>query len=153
MMQDFVTAVEEELEDGEEAEVESVTFKHDEREVTFFKPSTGQMALMMSMGGREMDLKTAGNFIALFLEMADDDSQRYFQTRLLERPQPGKPVFDLASEGGIYDIFEKLGEHWGGKKSKQPSDYRKPRSGTGKRSTATTPVRARTSSRSRSAGS
>lgn len=152
-MQDFVTAVEEELEEGEEAEVPSVTFKHDDREVTFFKPSSGQMALMMSMGGREMDLATAGNFIALFLEMADEDSQRYFQTRLLERPKPGQKVFDLASKGGIYDIFEKLGEHWGGKKSKQPSDYQSPRRATGKASTGTTPVRARTSSRSRSAGS
>lgn len=152
-MQDFVTAVEEELEEGEEAEVPSVTFKHDDREVTFYKPSTGQMALMMSMGGREMDLKTAGNFIALFLEMADEDSQRYFQTRLLSRPVPGEPVFDLASQGGIYDIFEKLGEHWGGKKSKSPSDYQPPRRATGKRSTVTTPARARTSSRSRSTDS
>lgn len=152
-MQDFVTAVEEELEEGEEAEVPSVTFKHDEREVTFFKPSTGQMALMMSMGGREMDLKTAGNFIALFLEMADDETQRYFQTRLLERPKPGQKVFDLASQGGIYDIFEKLGEHWGGKKSKSPSDYQSPRRATGKASTAPTRARASTSSRSRSADS
>jgi hypothetical protein len=152
-VRDFTTAVEEELEEGEEAETPTVTFQHDEREVTFYKPSTGQMALMMSMGGREMDLKTAGNFIALFLEMADDETQRYFQTRLLERPKPGQKVFDLASEGGIYDIFEALGEHWGGKKSKQPSDFQSPRRATGKRSTATTPVRARTSSRSRSADS
>lgn len=150
-MQDFVTAVNEDEVEGDEPE--SVTFTHDEREVTFYKPTTGQMALMMSMGGREMDLKTAGNFIALFLEMADEDSQRYFQTRLLERPIPGKPVFDLGSQGGIYDIFEKLGEHWGGKKSKQPSDYRKPQSGTGRASTGTTRVRAKTSSGSRSRGS
>lgn len=150
-MQDFVTAVrdEDEVEDGDE----SVTFTHDDREVTFFKPSTGQMALMMSMGGRDMDLKTAGNFIALFIEMADEDSQRYFQSRLLERPGKGKKVFDLGSPGGIYDIFEKLGEHWGGKKSKQPSDYARPQSSTGRASTATTRAKAPTRSRSRSTGS
>lgn len=150
-MQDFVTAVNEDEVEGDEPE--SVTFMHDEREVTFYKPTTGQMALMMSMGGRDMDLKTAGNFIALFLEMADEDSQRYFQTRLLTRPEPGQPVFDLGSQGGVYDIFEKLGEHWGGKKSKQPSDYAKPQRATGKASTATTRAKRSTSSRSRSTGS
>lgn len=150
-MQEFVTAVSEDDEDLDEPQ--SVTFLHDGREVTFFKPSTGQLALMMSMGGREMDLKTAGNFIALFIEMADEESQRYFQTRLLTRPEPGQPVFDLASPGGVYDIFEKLGEHWGGKKSKQPSDYAKPQRATGRASTGTTRAKGSTRSRSRSTDS
>lgn len=147
-MKEFLTAAAEDL--GEVTDEEPIVFKHDGREVTFFVPSTGQQAIMLSMGGRDMDPKAAGTFISLFFEMMDADTQRYFQTRLMDREDR---AFDLDTEGGVFDIFEHVSEQWSGKAKKQPSDYQKSQSTTGRASTANTRVRASTSSRSRSRAS
>lgn len=147
-MKEFITAAQEDL--GEVDENDIIAFKHDGRDVTFFVPSTGQQAIMLSMGGRDMGTKAAGTFISLFFEMMDDDTQRYFQTRLMDREDK---AFDLDTEGGVFDLFEYITEQWSGKAKKQPSDYQKPQSTTGRASTASTRVRASTSSRSRSRAS
>lgn len=146
-MREFVTAAKDTI--GEVDEDDAIVFKHDNREITFFQPSSGQQAMMLSMGGREMDLKAAGVFIQLFFEMADDDTQRYLQTRLMDR----KDTFDLNSDGGIFDLWEALTEEWSARPTKEPSDFQSPRRATGKASTGSSRVRASTSSRSRSAGS
>lgn len=147
-MKEFITAARENL--GEVNEDDIIAFKHDGREVVFFVPSTGQQAIMLAMGGRDMDKKTAGSFIHLFFEMMDHDTQRYFNTRLMDREDTG---FDLDTDAGVFDIFEYLTEQWSGKAKKQPSDYLKPQSTTGRELTANTRVRASTSSRSRSTDS
>lgn len=147
-MKEFITAAQEDI--GEVDENDIITFKHDGREVTFFVPSTGQQAIMLAMGGRDMDRKAAGSFIHLFFEMADDATQRYLKTRLLDREDTG---FDLDTDGGLFDIFEYISEQWSGKAKKQPSDYQKPRSATGRASTGSTRAVASTSSRSRSRAS
>lgn len=146
-MKEFITDAIEDI--GVVDEEDVIEFKHDGRDVTFYVPSTGQQAIMLSMGGRGMDTKAAGTFIALFFEMADDETQRYFNTRLMDRKDP----FDLRGNGGIFDIFDHLTEQWSGKAKKQPADYQKPRSATGRASTARTRVKASTSSRSRSQSS
>lgn len=143
-MKEFLTAARDTI--GEVDEDKVLTFKHDERECIFYEPSAGQQAILLSMARRDMDPKSAGTFIALFFEMMDDDTQRYFETRLMDR----KDTFDLNSEGGIFDIWEWLAEQWSARPTKQPSDYQPPRRATGRASTATTPARASTSSRSRS---
>lgn len=147
-MKEFITAAQEDL--GEVDENDVIEFKHDGRDVRFFVPSTGQQAIMLSMGGRDMDTRAAGTFISLFFEMADDESQRYFQTRLMDRDDR---AFDLDTDGGIFDIFDYLTEQWSGKAKKQPSDYQKPQQETGRASTARTRAKASTSSRSRSRAS
>jgi hypothetical protein len=147
-VKEFITAARDDL--GEVDEDDVIEFKHDGREVRFFVPSTGQQAIMLSMGGRDMDAKAAGTFIALFFEMADHDTQRYLQTRLMDRDDKG---FDLDTEGGVFDLFEYISEQWSGKAKKQPSDYQKPQSTTGRALTASTRVKASTSSRSRSRAS
>lgn len=146
-MKDFVTAAKDDL--GEVNEDDVIAFKHDGREVVFFVPSTGQQAIMLSMGGRDMDPKVAGTFIHLFFEMMDDETQRYFNTRLMDRNDP----FDLDTEGGVFDIFDAISKEWSGKAKKQPSDYQKPQSTTGRASTGSSRVRASTSSHSRSRAS
>lgn len=143
-MKEFVTAAKSTL--GEVDEDDVITFKHDGREVTFFVPSTGQQAIMLSMGGRDMDPKAAGTFIHLFFEMMDHDTQRYFNTRLLDR----EDTFDLDTEGGVFDIFEHITEQWSGKATRKPSDYLAPQRKTGGASKAPTRVRASRSSASRS---
>ena len=147
-MKEFITAAADDL--GEVNEDDIIQFKHDGREVTFYVPSTGQQAIMLSMARRDMDVKAAGTFISLFFEMMDDETQRYFQTRLMDREDKG---FDLDTEGGIFDLFDYLKEQWSGKAKKQPRDYQKSQSTTGRASTGRTRARASTSSRTRSTAS
>lgn len=143
-MREFVTAAQRgDTRDDEEP----ITFLHDQREVTFYKPSSGQFMLMSSLGVGDMDPRSVGTFIALFMELMEEDTQRYFESRLLDRHD----TFDIDSEGGIFDIWEYLAEEWSARPTKEPSDYQPPQRATGKRSTA--PSRAKagsTSSRSRS---
>lgn len=146
-MKEFYTAVKDDI---GVVDVESqVRMKHDDTEIVFNKPSNGQFALMLSMGGRKMTPAMAGNFIALFIELADEDTQRYLQSRLLD----ARDTFDLDGEGGIFDLWEALTEEWSGRPTKQPSDFQPPRRATGRSSTAPSRAKGSTSSRSRSTGS
>jgi hypothetical protein len=145
-MKEFFTAAQDTANEVDPDSI--VTFKHDGRDVTFYQPSDGQLVIMLSLGRRDMDKKAAGTFISLFFELMDEETQRYFENRLLDR----NDTFDLSGEGGIFDIWEELVKEWsGGKATKQPSDYQPSRRKTGAASTA--PTRRSTSSRSRSAAS
>jgi hypothetical protein len=142
-LKEFVTAAQDDL--GTVDPEDAITFKHNGREVTFYKPSDGQQAIMLAMGGRDMGPKAAGTFIQLFIELGDDETQRYFQDLLLTRGSG----FDLKNEGGLFDIWEYLVEQWSGKATKQPSDFQSPRRATGRASTGSTRAKASTSSGSR----
>ena len=144
-MKEFVTAVREENAPAVDIDDE-IKFKHDGREVTFLKPSLGQLTIMMNMGRRDLDIKELGTFVALFFELMDDETQRHFQTRLMDR----KDTFDLDGEGGIFEIWETLIEEWSGRPTKKPTDYVAPRRSTGGRSTGTSRAKGSTSSASRS---
>lgn len=147
-MKEFVTAASEDI--GEVNEEDVITFLHDGREVTFFVPSTGQQAIMLAMGRRDMDTRAAGTFISLFFEMADDETQRYLETRLMDREDK---AFDLDTEGGLFDLFDYISSQWSPKAPKRPDDYRKSQSTTGTASKARTRVKASTSSTTRSRAS
>lgn len=146
-MKDFIAAVKDE--DDLEVEEDGTSFKHWDTDVTFFQPSEGQMLMMLSMGGRSMSKKQIGNFIHLFIELGDDDTQRYFQDLLMDR----KSGFTVTGDGGLFDIWEELVEEWSGKDSEKPSDSPAPRRATGRASTASTRAKGSTSSRSRSTAS
>jgi hypothetical protein len=131
---------------------DAITFKHWGKEVTFHKPSEGQEMLMLSMGGADMKREAVGTFIQIFLGLADDDSRQYFLGLMADR----KSGFRIGNgpgeegEGTLIDIWRDLMEEWSGKDSKKPSASRASRSGTGASSTARSPRRASTSSKSRS---
>lgn len=145
-MKEFLTAAADDI--GEVDEEDVIVFKHDGREVTFFVPSTGQQAIMLAMGRRgDMDPRAAGTFISLFFEMADEDTQRYFESRLMDR---NDKAFDLDTEGGMFDVFDYISSQWSPKAPKQPADYQKSQSTTGSESKAPTRARASSSSRTRS---
>jgi hypothetical protein len=146
-MKEFVTAAADTL--GEVDEESKITFRHDGRDITFFEPSTGQQAIMLAMGGRAMNTKTMGMFIQLFFEMAEDDTARYLQSRLLDR----NDTFDIQGEGGMFDLFEALTEEWSARPTREPSDSPSPRRANGRASTGTTRAKASTSSGSRSRAS
>lgn len=144
-MKEFYTAAKDTI--GEGSEDDLIVFLHDGEEVTFYQPSSGQLAIMLSIvEGTKLDPKNAGAFIQLFFEMMDDETQRYFRGRLMDR----KDTFDLDSEGGMFEIFNHLSEEWSARPTKQPSDYQQSQRATGRKSTATTRVKASTSSGSRS---
>ena len=147
-MKEFITAAADTL--GEVNDEDVIEFKLDDRVCTFYTPSVGQQAIMLAMGRRDtMDPRAAGTFISLFFEMADDETQRHLETRLMDR----RDTFDLDSEGGIFDIFDHISSQWSPKAPKRPADYQKSQSTTGRGSTAPTRARASTSSRSRSTAS
>lgn len=152
-MKAFVTAAR--AQKVEENEDEAIVFKHDEREVKFYQPSIGQQAIMMQLASSDMSPGNSGktgpaaDFIALFFEMMDTDTQKYFKSRLLDRHD----TFDIDGEGGMLEIFEELMEEWSARPTKSASGSRASRSKTGKQSTAPTRAKASTSSRSRSTAS
>lgn len=145
-MREFVTAVKAE----EEEEPEALTFMHDGREVTFYQPGSGQLAVMatISTSGTK-DAESARTILTFFFSVMGDETREYFQDRLMDR----KDNFELETEGGVLDIFEFLMEEWSGKASKQPSDYQQPRKQTGRTSTGNTRAKASGSSASRSRAS
>ena len=143
-MKEFVTRYKDELENEEFVDDgEFITFMHDDTEVLFYEPNAAQMTVMLGMRNRiQEDLETAETLITFMFEIMDRETKRYFQNRLLTREDP----FGLESEGGLLEIFEWLSEEWSGKAIKQPSDYQKPRSQTGRSSTGSSRAKASTSS-------
>lgn len=148
-MKEFYTAAKDTL--GDVTEDDLIVFKHDDTEVTFFQPSSGQLAIMSNiMQGSKNDPTLAGNFIQLFFAMMEEEETLpYFRNRLMDR----KDTFDLDGDGGMFDIFAELVKEWSGRPTKQPSDYQPPRRATGRASTATTRAKGSTSSTSRSRAS
>lgn len=140
-LKEFITAAREDFHPEDD---ESTTFTHDGREVTFYRPTTSQIALIAAYSqASEFDM--AGGYLATFFGLCEDDTRRYFYGRLMDRNDP----FDIDGPGGVNEIMESLLEEWSGRPTKRPSDYQRPRSGTGTRSTATTRAKASTSSASR----
>lgn len=145
-MQEFVTAAR----DTFEAEPQSeITFMHDDREVTFFEPASGQLAIMMAFGRGKITPMQASTFITLFFSMMDDETKMYFEDRLLDPKDP----FDLDTQGGVFDLWEGLTKEWSARPTREPSDYQPPQRATGRASTASTRAKASTSSPSRSRAS
>lgn len=152
-MKEFVTAALEDVEEQDQVTLpDTLTVKYDGREVTFVKPTTGQLALMMTMGSQDLNIEQLGNFISLFLAICDDETRRYFSGRLLDRNDKFSDSF--IEEGGIFELWEFVVKEWSARPIKKPSDYARPQRSTGRKSTAgTTRAPARVSSASRSRGS
>lgn len=149
-MREFVTAAMKEGEDYRH-EQDSITFTHDEREVTFFEPSSAQAALMASVrASREVGLREVQILMNFFFGLMDEQTSDYFEGRMMD---PRDPLADLDAEGGMNDILDFLFEEWSGKAPKQPSDYQSSRKQTGRSSTGNTRGKASTSSTSRSRAS
>lgn len=147
-MKEFTTAVE-----AHDSEEDAVHFLHKSAEApegfecVFYEPSEGQFLMMLAMGGRSMKKESIGHFIQLFIELGDDETQKYFHDLLMVR----RSGFKVKGPGGIFDIWEYLVEQWSGKDGELPADSHSPALETGPASTARS--RRSTSSRSLSAGS
>lgn len=149
-MKEFSTAVAREGESPQQ-ERDSVTFIHDEREVTFYEPSSGQLAIMSTVrASKEIGMKELRVLMGFFFGMMDEETAEYFEDRMMD---PLDILSDIEAEGGMLDIMDYLQEEWSGKVSKQPSDYQESRKQTGRSSTGSTRAKASTSSHSRTRAS
>jgi hypothetical protein len=139
-VKEFITAAKDAS--VERDEDDELIFMHNGTEVCFIRPSEGQFLMMLSMGGRSMKTELVGNFIQLFIEMGDRDTQNYFRDQLMDR----ESGFTVTGEGGMFDIWEYIVGEWSGKNSRKPSASRDTPSAPGRTST----VRSRRSTSSRS---
>lgn len=149
-MREFTTAA---VKEGEnlQSERNSVQFLHDGQEVTFYEPSSAQMAIMTTVrASRDIGLNEVRTLMGFFFGMMDEETYEYFQARMMD---PMDPLSDIEAEGGMIDILDYLTEEWSGKALKEPSDYQQSPKQTGRSSTGSTRAKASTSSRSRSTAS
>ena len=107
-MREFTTAIEEVTEEqGPDLE-----FKLDDRVLHAYKPTEGQLAMLMaSIGRHTSDSTKVAGIIDFFVSVMDEQSHAYIVDRLLSRADPlGIPQ--------VQDIMEWMVEEWTGRPTK-----------------------------------
>lgn len=152
---EFDTAVARTLAENEEPEArEGLTFTIVERDpetdeildrvqCTAYKPTEGQVVILLAdvMGRRATLVDKIAGAIDFFTDVLDEDSKTYIVGRLLD---PADPL----GLNELQPIINHIVEEWGGRPTKQPTDYSPSRKVAGQSSTRRTSKS--TSSRSRS---
>jgi hypothetical protein len=110
-MKEFSTALKAVTEDPEAP----LEFKIDGQTVSAYRPTDGQIAVLMASLGRHTaeSTKVAG-VIDFFVATLDDESYNYVVNRLLSRDDP----LDLEP---IQEVIEWLIEEWSGRPTPKPS--------------------------------
>ena len=110
-MKEFTTA----LRDAEQGTEEPVEFKLDDQVVKAYRPTDGQIAILMASIGRHTteSTKIAG-VIDFFVATLDDESYNYVVNRLLSRDDP----LELEQ---VQEVIEWMIEEWSGRPIKKPS--------------------------------
>lgn len=147
-MKEFVTAAKPTI--GKLDKTQVIKTTHDGTPVEFYEPDAGSIAVMAMIANQKMSPQNMGYFIEFIFNCMSPNTQTYFQRRLMDPDDHG---FTLDSQGGLMDIFKALTEEWSARPTKKPSDFQPARRATGSASTAATPVKAKTSSSSRSRAS
>ena len=132
-MREFVTAVEDAV-DQEENEEPGLVFSIDGEEMRAYKPTEGQFALlMMAMGRHASSQDSFAGIIDFFISVLDEDSERYVISRMQSRSN----IIPLEK---ITEILEWMIEEWGGRPfQKRSASTSSPPKG-GRKSTARTPA-------------
>jgi len=130
-MKEFISAIEEAEQTEEPGEV-PLEFMLDGHELKAYRPTDGQLALLMSSLSRHtsMNTKIAG-CIDFFVEVLDPDSHAYVVGRLLSRENP--IPFEKVQE-----IIEWMSEEWTGRPTQRPSGSTPSQRSGGQRSRRTT---------------
>jgi hypothetical protein len=104
-IKEFTTALKAVTEDEEAPMVFSI----DGRELHAYKPTYGQLAMLMSAVGRHTSIQTrVAGCIDFFVNVMDDDSANYVTERLLSRTEP------LGIEQ-VEEVMEWMVEEWTGR--------------------------------------
>lgn len=141
-MKEFVTAAKPKL--GTVDRGAAIKTKHDGKEVTFYEPDPGSLAIMLMITsqvgpkGEGLTVQQMGEFIAFIFNTMENETALYFRKRLMD-PEDS---FTFSDPGGLMDIFKELSKEWSARPTKSPSGSRPARRATGKGSTAPTRVRA-----------
>lgn len=157
MALEFDTAVARVKDENEQDEREPIEFTIVERDPDTeevldrvvchaYPPGDGQVIVLVTdvMGRRSNTMQKLAGIIDFFVDVLDEESRDYITKRLLDPEDP----FGLEEiEGVVWGLVEE----WGGRPTKQPSDFAPSRKKGGQRSTPRTSKS--TSSRSRSTGS
>ena len=132
-MREFVTAVEDAV-DQEENEEPGLVFSIDGEEMRAYKPTEGQFALlMMAMGRHASSQDQFAGIIDFFISVLDEDSERY----VIQRMQSRTNIIPLEK---ITEILEWMVEEWGGRPFQKPSASTSSPPKGGRKSTARTPA-------------
>jgi hypothetical protein len=134
-MREFTTAIKaQEAEEGDFGfDLEFIIDKggDKERKMTAYKPSEGQMTVLMAYVGD--DLRTNAESVAaalnFFNSVLDVGDARYLRRRLLDKDDPFGPV-------EIIEILQWIMEEWSGKSGTSQGGSRASRRANGQRSTA-----------------
>ena len=115
--------------DGKEPIGDPIQIEVDERPITFYAPTGGQLAVAMAeAAGYNGTGSQAAASINFFFSLLEDDDADWFKGRLFDRKDP----FDIEEIGAL---SKDLMEEWSGTPIKQPSDFAPSQSSTGPRST------------------
>lgn len=132
-MHEYITAVKEENRSKEEEDKGEV-FTLDKVEMRYFKPSPGQLALLIAQTGNfSSEDEQISSVINFFLKVLDKRSSSHLVSRLMDRDDN----FELEQ---VIDIMEDMIEEWTGRPIMRRSDSTESRSAAGPESTDTTPV-------------
>lgn len=100
-------------------ELDEGTFVHDGYTVTYYRPSQGQIALVMAYTDeKQNDQRKVMGLVDFFYSILDEQSQKHFQARLWDRTDP----FDVSGPGGINAIVAALLKEWSGRPTQRSSD-------------------------------
>lgn len=129
-IKEFTTSAKAAADDDTGALGKPIQVTVDEREVTFYPPTEGQLAVFFAgASDSSSQVNAVASTINFFFSLLDDDDIRYFKVRLFNRKDP----FDAEN---IVEIVEYVIGEWSARPTKQPSDFMPSQSNTGRTSTA-----------------
>jgi hypothetical protein len=132
-LREFVTAVQK-ADEGEGSQEEPLVFNLDGHEMRAYKPTEGQYALLvMSLGRHANNLDRFAGMIDFFIQVLDEDSERYVVDRMMNRDQ----IIPLEK---IVEMLEWMVEEWGGRPFQSSSGSTTSQPKGGKKSTRRTPA-------------
>lgn len=108
-MKEFTTAINEVIEGDTEAPME---FLLDGEKIRAYKPTEGQLAMLMaSMGRHTTDQTKIAGIIDFFVAVLDEEGHQYVVSRLLSRDDPLGIV-------QVQEVMEWMIEEWTGRPTK-----------------------------------
>ena len=127
-MKEFSTAIRDAVEDSEAP----MEFKIDGHVVRAFRPTDGQIAMLMAALGRHTSESTkVAGVIDFFVYTLDDESYNYVTNRLLSRD-------DALEMDQIQEVIEWMIEEWSGRPTQPASGSTRSQTSGGQKSSRTT---------------
>jgi hypothetical protein len=113
-MKEFISAIEEKPLHPDDVDV-PLMFKIDGHECRAYRPTDGQMAMVMTSLGRHVsDATKVAGIIDFFITILDDESHQYVVERLLSRD-------DALGLEQVEEVMMWLIEEWSGRPTQKPA--------------------------------